>query len=521
MYSKQQETASPGDTWKTLALLLALAAIGRIALSEFTGYTSDDAFITYRYASHISAGNGFVYNEGEPPVQGTSTPLYTLILASIGFLLGIPAIPAASKVISVLADALTLFFLWKVLAGVPSLVRYLTTVLMALYPKVLLIGISGMEASTVVMMMTGMVFFLMRRREGLAMVLAALLVLCRFDAILWVLIVVVWFVMTERRMRWRFIIVPCVMIFLWIAVSILLFDSWVPHSVIAKRISWHHLFPMFDPVRVLSGYLPFRGLAGFPDIVRYVAVIVLLVPVIVEVILLFRGRRTFLQVFPIFFVIYNLAFSFGRVVMADWYYLPGYVAYAVSMGMFVERVLKLLSERPEWLEPAIKYGSTALLFVLLTTGAQRWRENPGGLFERQNKQLGVWLKQNATPDSHVILEPIGSVGWESGLPVYDYIGLVSPRVVETRIRYAGSDAWFLQFLQERNPQYIVMRNWELPANRLFHGYGDGIFRDEMDRSWFHENYRQVDWNPRAAEMDSVYLVLYENRSSHLENLAER
>lgn len=43
----------------------------------------DDAFITYRYARNILAGNGFVYNPSEH-VLGTTTPLYTFLLVLIG-----------------------------------------------------------------------------------------------------------------------------------------------------------------------------------------------------------------------------------------------------------------------------------------------------------------------------------------------------------------------------------------------------------------------------------------------------
>jgi arabinofuranosyltransferase len=47
----------------------------------------DDAYITFRYARSISQGQGFSYNPGEH-VQGTTTPLYTLLLAGLASLLG-------------------------------------------------------------------------------------------------------------------------------------------------------------------------------------------------------------------------------------------------------------------------------------------------------------------------------------------------------------------------------------------------------------------------------------------------
>ena len=45
----------------------------------------EDAYITYRYAQNLAAGNGFVFNPGER-VLGTSTPLYTMVLGLAGLL---------------------------------------------------------------------------------------------------------------------------------------------------------------------------------------------------------------------------------------------------------------------------------------------------------------------------------------------------------------------------------------------------------------------------------------------------
>ena len=66
----------------------------------WTPYAIDDAWITYRYAEHIGSGQGFVYNPGER-VLGTSTPLYTLLLAA-AHLVGIP-VPIFSFVVGYLA----------------------------------------------------------------------------------------------------------------------------------------------------------------------------------------------------------------------------------------------------------------------------------------------------------------------------------------------------------------------------------------------------------------------------------
>ncbi|UCC50204.1 MAG: hypothetical protein JSV68_13935, partial [Anaerolineaceae bacterium] len=84
---------------------IALGLLGLMSVTLFFGFRQyptpfDDAYITYRYARNIALGRGFVYNVGEP-VLGTTTPLYTLLLAGLSLVW--PNLPLLSHVIGVLA----------------------------------------------------------------------------------------------------------------------------------------------------------------------------------------------------------------------------------------------------------------------------------------------------------------------------------------------------------------------------------------------------------------------------------
>ena len=60
--------------------VLCLSVAATMILWSDSPLDVDDAYITYRYAENLAGGNGFVYNVGEQ-ILGTSTPLYTLLLA--------------------------------------------------------------------------------------------------------------------------------------------------------------------------------------------------------------------------------------------------------------------------------------------------------------------------------------------------------------------------------------------------------------------------------------------------------
>ncbi len=68
------------NTRLALGAMLAIALLFRLAWLLFTNFTAEDAFITFRFAQQIGLGNGFAYNPGDP-IYGTTTPLFTLLLA--------------------------------------------------------------------------------------------------------------------------------------------------------------------------------------------------------------------------------------------------------------------------------------------------------------------------------------------------------------------------------------------------------------------------------------------------------
>ena len=86
------------------ALLVALAGLGAGILAA--GISYDDAWITYRYAYNLAAGDGFVYNTGER-VFGTSAPGYALVLAllSLPNPEWVPTVSAGLCVLSLVAAA--------------------------------------------------------------------------------------------------------------------------------------------------------------------------------------------------------------------------------------------------------------------------------------------------------------------------------------------------------------------------------------------------------------------------------
>ncbi len=74
------------------------------------GYFPDDAYITFRFARHLSEGHGIVWNIGGPPVEGSTSFLLTLLSAG-AYSLGL-SVPMSVLVFATLSTGLLLVLLF-------------------------------------------------------------------------------------------------------------------------------------------------------------------------------------------------------------------------------------------------------------------------------------------------------------------------------------------------------------------------------------------------------------------------
>ena len=78
------------------------------------------------------------------------------------------------------------------------------------------------------------------------------------------------------------------------------------------------------------------------------------------------------------------------------------------------------------------------------------------------RPIGMWLREHAqTPHDTVMLESLGYIGYFSQLKMYDYPGLSSREMVETR-RRLGPDNENLAY-QELKPDWLVLRKVEVQS----------------------------------------------------------
>ncbi len=275
---------------------VALVAVIAIAARLIPGpRTIDDAFITFRYARHILAGDGFTFNPGEH-VLGTTTPLYTLLMAFLGLFSGGAAAPFPLLALGVnaLADALTCILLWQIGKRLGhELAGAVTAAVWAVAPFSVTFAIGGMETSVYILLSTAAILAFLREKYPLTFFLCGLAFLTRPDALIFIGLLALgraWVALKSKAFAPLLkdaaaFLAPVVP---WLIFAGVYFGSFIPHSIAAKSLAYrlgadegfvrliqHYTTPFYDTsligmtaVGIGLVLYPFLTLVGFRSLQR-------------------------------------------------------------------------------------------------------------------------------------------------------------------------------------------------------------------------------------------------------------
>ena len=137
-----------------------------LAHAFYLACVAEDAFITFHFARHLAAGDGLVWNVGEPPVEGYTNFLWLLISALL--LLWELDLPTASQSLGFTAGLITLIGLYRcgLLIGLKRRMAALPCVALACSGPFATWAGSGMETNLFAMWITLAVFHYSRFYAG-------------------------------------------------------------------------------------------------------------------------------------------------------------------------------------------------------------------------------------------------------------------------------------------------------------------------------------------------------------------
>jgi len=459
--------------------------------------TVDDAFITFRYAQNLIAGNGLVYNPGEW-VLGTTTPLYAVLIAAIGSITGgIQApYPEIAVVISAIADAISCLIIIRLSTNLGYRRAGIAAALIwAAAPMSVTFAIGGMETSLFILLMLGTFYMHSNNQPVLAALIGSLSLLTRPDALLFLLPLGLERAYRIFRSRKRHLPLAEIASFLiplliWSVISYIYYGDPLPRSMAAKAVAYH-IPPEAGIVRLLQHYAtPFFSHLVFGAF--SIAIGIILFPTLF-VIGWWRVIRDRTCIWPlaIYPILYLLAFSIANPLIFRWYLTPPLPMY--FLGIFIG--IEVLGRNLKSPLPLAICGILAFGFTLngWTLHPDHGPDRPAPKMAYIKLEEVYWqvasdLQGQIREEQTLAAADIGVLGYYTGSRILDTVGLISP---ESEVYYPLPDDFYItnyaippDLIHQEKPDFLVFlevygRNGLLMDPQFLDEY-DLLFRYQTD-----------------------------------------
>jgi len=533
-------------------IFLAVFLLGFLFVA-YTQHAWEDYWITFRASRNLATGHGLVFTPGER-VHSFTSPLGVLLPAGLSWLTGNgpeDLVLWLFRLVSLTALAGGMVLVYAILNSLalrPWSIG-LTLALIALDAKTLDFSTNGMETGLLLFFLAWSLHgvFIAGPRQHLRLGLGwAGLMWTRPDGCIYIAALSLGALLFLRRepaaaapKPWlgkllRAGLICAVLYLPWFLWAWWYYGSPVPHTIVAKGTNQAPLnlaevaaglvtFPfehLLDPAAsIWWTFLPsYASLATWHYPVVAVCALAAWAAALAWLCPLIRPATRML----------SLAFYLCHYFLTDivrhyfpWY-LPGValLGYLV-LGLWFDELLGVAGHLPQWHADrgwlrharAVLLG-VALVFLAVETGLtccvgrlarvqQRLIEDGG------RHRIGLWLHDHAaSPRDTVMLEPLGYIGYFSGLKMYDYPGLSSKEMVAVR-RRLGRENQNQAFL-ELKPDWMVLRPVEVSGNLLIDSTRLAEFYEPVLMMDVSAQVDAIRWLPGRRDLtgDEVFLIYH-------------
>ena len=415
--------------------LLILFTILFLLLAWHLNTITEDAYISFRYAWHFAEGLGFRWNPGDPPVEGFTNFMWTMILAGM-HILGLD-MEITSRILGLIFAVSTLVVVWCMAGRYCSGGRwwkYTGAVFLALSPPFVSWASSGLETTMFTFLVTlgiflYFIFYETGKYRFLWSVILLSAALTRPEGLLFFIILAIHLLITQKFNKNNIItllpfIVPFILFEIW---RIIYFGEFLPNIFYAK-----------------TGFTSAMFLRGLKYTLKFF--LVTAVPIL-GILTLFRLRKPWGLILTIcalycFYVIavggdYMHYFRFFVPIMPLMALLAGEgfnrlrekkAVLGYSIGIILTALMIFGAFYPFGIKPSAVIAEPKPLYYIPA--------KPMLMFERYQaarlKLLGETFAGVQRPGESMATSAIGIIGYVTELNIYDFHGLTDPYVAKRR-----------------------------------------------------------------------------------------
>ncbi len=424
-----------------LCLFLVAFVLSYAIVSAWPGL--DDAYISYQYAKNLGRGNGFVFALGMHPTYGTTTPLWTLFLATtVPFGLQPHQVaPILIALFSGLSAVLVCLLGWKVLSG--GLAGAIAGGFVAAGLTVYLFT-SGMETALLIVLEVGLAYSLVsattQTGRWLPGILIGLLLLTRPDTVFLIgLVVLFWLLGRKWRIAVANSVVAAGICLPWVVYALVTFGDIIPEPLRAKMAT----FGTSGHINLASGLRLYSRI--YPSAIIVLAAIAAAAGGYLTI-----RREKRLAPFVLWVPVYYWALWKGGAHDQPWYYAPPLWVAAFCLAMACGAILMRAASGKG---KVFSYGLAALIlagfFVGQVTIIKRVFSRPWTL--TFHKEMALALRRIAKPGDTVAAMEVGNLSYWTDCRILDFMSLTFPEGLSWS-RGGHRDG----FIRHFRPKFVVM-----------------------------------------------------------------
>jgi len=434
----------------------------------FPEHLNDDSFITLTFAKNLSSGNGFVYNH-PPEVLGTTTPLFTLLVATIHGLFPSSNLPEVAVLISALCwlGIGWLFIAFRNAWGITGWQAAVIGIVINFSPWVFSLG---MEAYVFAFFLVLSLSCFWSKRYFVAGLSAGLLHLVRGEGILiagilGVLLLVRF--LSRKGVSEKERLTPIISfgagfaipVGIWIAYAYPTFGYILPNTLRAKQAQGANMFGRPFLVRLTQEWMP-----SWEERFSIGGVSWLNIWWMLSALGIFAIVRRYkkILVFLAWLILYISGYVILKISAYYWYQLPVLFVMYIFFSFGIIEVLRFLSELRvrSWLKiTAIFIFAGFILSRLVFPSIKAVTTYQGDNRGSSYRALSNWFNENSNPAESVGFIEIGYLGYFTSNKIIDLAGLIDP---EASNHIANSDyAWAFWNAQPDYYVYLPDFDWAL------------------------------------------------------------
>lgn len=445
-------------------------------INKHFGFPLDDPWIHLQFAKNLHDYGSFSYFKNEMVTAGSTSPLYTLLLA-VGFFFTSNEM-MLSYVFGVLFLLVAAFYLFKLASNISdSLPLALgASLLLLAEPRMQWAALSGMETTLFIALLLGTLYFYQSKQSIAFVIASGFLIWARPEAIIMFIAIALdvvyhlfWVVPSKTKKKSEPPVRPSL---LWLkksaaiiavfAVVYAVFNLYLSGSIFpntfAAKIKYYS-----NMNRQLFATQVFHFLANGHMIVLAAFAGLGIISIMIKI----WKRQSQSQLVPLLLSIglflaymFKLPFLYqeGRYIMPV---IPFVILLAV-VGLQValspeKKLFGLVRKR----QHVLLAQAAVVLFVITQWGIASWYKRPDyaeycKYINDRQVRTGKWLHDH-TPENAIIgTHDIGAIAFYSGRRIADMVGLVSPEMID---RIGSLDKLYEFLVNSKVTHIAALRNW--------------------------------------------------------------